>query len=49
MDEAGELPKRTPHQKLVNTKIAEKVTKITRRWPQCLFCKFRMSHILTFH
>ena len=27
MDEAGELPKRTPHQKLVNTKIAEKVTK----------------------
>ena len=27
MDEAGELPKRTPHQELVNTKIAEKVTK----------------------
>jgi NitT/TauT family transport system substrate-binding protein len=27
MDEAGELPKRTPHQELVNTRIAEKVTK----------------------
>ncbi|MCF7617145.1 ABC transporter substrate-binding protein [Bacillus sonorensis] len=27
MDEAGELPKYTSHQKLVNTKIAEKVTK----------------------
>ncbi|MEC1261998.1 ABC transporter substrate-binding protein [Bacillus swezeyi] len=27
MDEAGELPKQTSHQELVNTKIAEKVTK----------------------
>ncbi|WP_425531918.1 ABC transporter substrate-binding protein [Bacillus glycinifermentans] len=27
MDEAGELPKRTSHHELVNTKIAEKVTK----------------------